>query len=135
MAARPPANAAKAANAVSAVSAANAANAAEAAAQAQLKFQQLRRQFHAGLAVRAAELEAAPSSEALHALLHRLVGAAGAFGDITLASQARALMHGLQAADEGAALPAAWQAPRAQLCAGCRELAGLSQLPRLPQTP
>lgn len=60
-----------------------------------LKLQALDQQFRAGLRQRLAEVSG-PDPVLVHAALHRLVGAAGAYGHTALAEQARQAMHALE---------------------------------------
>ena len=64
------------------------------------KFQQIRTTFIAGLANREVEIAEALSREHLNAVLHRLVGAAGAFGFEDLSQLARVAMESSHDDDE-----------------------------------
>ena len=57
------------------------------------QFEQIRLRFVAGLARREQEIDEASTPESLHAALHRLAGAAGAFGYSALGTFAREAMH------------------------------------------
>ena len=66
------------------------------------QFAQLRRHFVEGLARREHEIDASADLVALHAVLHRLAGAAGAFGYEELGECARRVMHCVRAGDAAA---------------------------------
>lgn len=80
------------------------------------QFALIRRQFIAGLARRLQEMAQASTPSELHAVLHRLAGAAGSFGFEALSQQARQTMSAVEAQDVDlqkqclAALTAAMQA-------------------------
>ncbi len=63
------------------------------------QFEQIRRQFVAGLPRREREIDDAPDAQALHAALHRLAGAAGGFGYPALGEFARQAMQACAAGD------------------------------------
>lgn len=67
------------------------------------QFAALKQRFLDGLPARLAEIERAPDTQVAHAALHRLVGAAGTYGEEVLAHCARAAM---QAHDTGTGTPA-----------------------------
>lgn len=95
----------------------------EASPGAAAAWLQLQRRFQAGLAERAHLLQAAANRPAeLHGLLHRLVGAAGAYGDHDLAQEARELLLSLSttATDN---LPADTLCQLQALCLLCRQRA------------
>jgi hypothetical protein len=94
----------------------------ERAALAQQKLARLRRAFHFGLAARADDMERASSAQQLYVLIHRLVGAAGAYGDLALHEQASRLLTQLREEDT-AGLSASLVPELQGLCAQCRELA------------
>lgn len=60
------------------------------------QFEQIRLKFVAGLARRELEIESAATPQALQEALHRLAGAAGAFGYAALGACAREAMHDLE---------------------------------------
>jgi hypothetical protein len=93
------------------------------ATQAQHKLQRLRQQFRAGLAGRAQQMKEAASVPDLLGAVHRLVGAAGSYGEEALAAQARHALNLLQGST-GSAVPADAAQAVAQLCADCEALAG-----------
>ena len=62
-------------------------------------FEVIRRQFVAGLAERGRALDEAHTPQQLQAVLHRLAGAAGAFGYDTLGSMARQALQASEADD------------------------------------
>ncbi|MDH4390579.1 MAG: hypothetical protein QE285_04025 [Aquabacterium sp.] len=95
----------------------------DAAARVQQKLQRLQQQFRAGLAGRAQQMRAAASIPDLLGAVHRLVGAAGSYGEEALAAQARHALNLLQGAS-GPAVPAAAAQAVARLCADCEALAG-----------
>ncbi len=67
-------------------------------------------------------MERASSVEQLYVLIHRLVGAAGAYGDLALHEQASRMLNQLREG-ESAALPASLVPELQGLCVQCRELA------------
>ena len=67
--------------------------------EAAARFAAIERQFVAGLPRRLQEIDAAPDAQARYAALHRLAGAAGAFGHARLGELARQAMGTDAAAD------------------------------------
>lgn len=64
------------------------------------QFQLIRKTFIAGLAKRENEIVEAPSREQFNAALHRLAGAAGAFGFDELSQLARSAMESSHRGDD-----------------------------------
>jgi HPt (histidine-containing phosphotransfer) domain-containing protein len=64
------------------------------------QFQHIRKTFIAGLAQRETEIVEARSPDHLNAALHRLAGAAGAFGFDELGRLARSAMESLHGGDD-----------------------------------
>lgn len=68
-----------------------------------VQFDALRDRFLAGLPARIKEMECAKDSAALESVLHRLAGAAGAFGFEEVSDLARAAMQACKARPENVA--------------------------------
>ena len=66
------------------------------------QFEQIRRQFVAGLARRLDEIDNAPDAAALESALHRLAGAAGGYGCADIGDLAQQALRALRAADASA---------------------------------
>lgn len=68
------------------------------------QFEDLLRQFHQGLGQRWQDLSQAKDATAAHALLHRLAGAAGLYGEQALSECAQDAMRCLSSCAHGTAL-------------------------------
>jgi hypothetical protein len=80
-----------------------------------VQYAALRRKFVDGLKTRLEEMESTTDAHALHANLHRLAGAAGAYGYAHIGDLARKAMHAVQQEAKGSDAQLALEALKAAM--------------------